>query len=425
MRGLRPIAFVVFAMSCCVLMAQRSMTLSDEIRTLKVVVDGGERKIPVMRLGTGERVNISFDDMTHDYRRFTYTLQHCTWDWQVSDNLFESEFMEASVDEGVIEGYTQSMNTSVLYTHYEVCLPNAYMRPLISGNYRLTISVEDDDADDGRRPVAIACFSVVEPVVGINASVSTNTELDWNDRHQQLTLQVNGGALQPRDARTEFKAVILQNGRWDNAVIAPEPTSVMGTTLLWEHDRRLAFPAGNEYRKFEMLSTRYPGMGLMSTGYYAPYYHATLFPAEVRRNYLYDEDRNGRCVIRTEDGFGGSPDTESDYMLTHFVLEADSIPDATIYINGDWTHDLMTPSYRMHYNRANGTYEAVLLLKQGYYSYQYLAVPAGGDGTGHTAPIEGDFYQTENEYDILVYYSTPSQRYDRLVGYAGTTYRLK
>lgn len=425
MRGLRPIAFVVFAMSCCVLMAQRSMTLSDEIRTLKVVVDGGERKIPVMRLGTKERVNISFDDMTHDYRRFTYTLQHCTWDWQVSDNLFESEFMEASVDEGVIEGYTQSMNTSVLYTHYEVCLPNAYMRPLISGNYRLTISVEDDDADDGRRPVAIACFSVVEPVVGINASVSTNTELDWNDRHQQLSLQVNGGALQPRDARTEFKAVILQNGRWDNAVIAPEPTSVMGTTLLWEHDRRLAFPAGNEYRKFEMLSTRYPGMGLMSTGYYAPYYHATLFPAEVRRNYLYDEDRNGRCVIRTEDGFGSSPETESDYMLTHFVLEADSIPDATIYINGDWTHDHMTPSYRMHYNRANGTYEAVLLLKQGYYSYQYLAVPAGGDGTGHTAPIEGDFYQTENEYDILVYYSTPSQRYDRLVGYAGTTYRLK
>lgn len=425
MRGLRPIAFIILVLLCHVLMAQRSMTLSDEIRTLNVVVDGGERKMPVMQLGTSERVNISFDDMTHDYRRFTYTLQHCTWDWQVSDNLFESEFMEASVDEGIIEGYTQSMNTSVLYTHYEMCLPNAYMRPLISGNYRLTISVEDEEADNGQRPVAIACFSVVEPAVGINVSVSTNTELDWNDRHQQLTLQVNGGALQPRDARTEFKAVILQNGRWDNAVIAPEPTSVMGTTLLWEYDRRLAFPAGNEYRKFEMLSTRYPGMGLMSTSFYDPYYHATLFPAEVRRNYLYDEDRNGRYVIRTEDGFGGSPETESDYMLTHFVLEADSIPDAAIYINGDWTHDLMTPSYRMHYNWNNGTYETVLLLKQGYYSYQYLAVLTGGDGSGKTAPIEGDFYQTENEYDILVYYSTPSQRYDKLVGYASTTYRLK
>lgn len=425
MKGLKPIICIVFAILSHSSSAQQSATLSDEIRTLIIAVESGERKMPVLQLGSGERVNISFDDMTHNYRRFTYTLQHCTWDWQLSENLFESEYMESSVNEGVIEGYTQSMNTSVLYTHYEFSLPNSYMRPLISGNYRLTISVDDEDADEGKRPVAVACFSVVEPIVGIGSSVSTNTELDWNDRHQQLTLQVNCGALNARDARTEFKAVVLQNRRWDNAVVAPEPTSIMGTTLLWEHDRRLAFPAGNEYRKFEMLSTRYPGMRVESTGFYHRYYHATIFPDEVCRNYLYDEDCNGCRVIRTDDGFGGAPEVESDYMLTHFTLLADSFPNTSVYVSGDWTHNLLTPAYRMHYNPNTRAYETVLLLKQGYYNYQYLTVPQIKNGPGQTAPTEGDFYQTENEYDILIYYSTPSQRYDRLVGHAQTTFRLK
>lgn len=425
MKGLRPIICTIAVTLTLSSSAQQSMTLTDEIRTLSVVVEGCERAMPVMQLGSGERVKVSFDDMTHEYRRFTYTLQHCTWDWQTSENLFESEFMEATMDEGVIEGYTQSMNTSVLYTHYEFCLPNVNMHPLISGNYRLTIRVDDDDADEGKRPVAIACFSIVEPVVGIGSSISTNTELDWNDRHQQLTLQVDGGALNARDARSELKAVVLQNRRWDNAVLAPPPTSIMGNTLLWEHDRRLAFPAGNEYRKFEMLSTRYPGMGVESTGFYHPYYHATLFPDEVRRNYLYDEDCNGCSVVRTDDGFGGDPEVESDYMLTHFTLEADSLTDASVYICGDWTHHLISPLYRMHYNAEKHAYETVLLLKQGYYNYLYLTVPHSGRGPGQTQNIEGDFYQTENEYDILIYYSTPSARYDRLVGHAQTAFRMK
>lgn len=425
MKGLKPVLCTIAVMLSLSSSAQQSMTLTDEIRTLSVVVEGCERAMPVMQLGSDERIIISFDDMTHDYRRFTYTLQHCTWDWQTSENLFESEFMEATMDEGVIEGYTQSMNTSVLYTHYEFCLPNVYMRPLISGNYRLTIRVDDDEADEGKRPVAIACFSIVEPVVGIGSSISTNTELDWNDRHQQLTLQVDGGALNARDARSELKAVVLQNRRWDNAVLAPPPTSIMGNTLLWEHDRRLAFPAGNEYRKFEMLSTRYPGMGVESTGFYHPYYHATLFPDEVRRNYLYDEDCNGCSVVRTDDGFGGDAEVESDYMLTHFTLEADSLTDASVYVCGDWTHHLISPLYRMHYNSEKHAYETVLLLKQGYYSYLYLTVPHSGHGPGQTLNIEGDFHQTENEYDILIYYSTPSARYDRLVGHAQTAFRMK
>ena len=39
------------------------------------------------------------------------------------------------------------------------------------------------------------------------------------------------------------------------------------------------------------------------------------------------------------------------------------------------------------------------------------------DGTITTMPTEGDFYQTENSYQALIYYKGTGERTDRLVGY--------
>ncbi len=71
----------------------------------------------------------------------------------------------------------------------------------------------------------------------------------------------------------------------------------------------------------------------------------------------------------------------------------------------------------MVYNRGKGAYESTQLLKQGAYNYQYLTVPEGSM-TGRTYDIEGDFYQTTDEYSIAVYYRKPGELYDRLVGWA-------
>jgi len=423
-RTLKKTLLILFTLLCGLpLAAQRSQTFTDEIRTLRLEVEGQNRKLPVLTMGTNERLRLSFDDMTHEYRRFTYRVEHCGWDWQPTEGLFPSDYLEAVADEEVIEGYEQSMNTSVLYTHYSFTLPNRYVRPLLSGNYRVTVSVEDDDGEP--RPVLVGFFSMVEPAAGISAEVTTNTDLDWNASHQQLSLSVSWGRLPVYDARTQLKAVVLQNGRWDNARRAPRPTSVTGTALLWEHQRDLIFPAGNEYRKFEMLTTRYPGMGIERTAWYDPYYHAELFPAAPRRNYLYDEDRNGQCVIRNDEGMGRSAESGSDYLLTHFRLETPPLPDMEVYLNGDWTHGLLTPDYRMAYNEDEGAYEATLLLKEGYYSYQYLAVKADNPHVGLTGPVEGDFFQTENEYDVLVYFRGTADRYDRLVGHRAFSFRKR
>ena len=399
--------------------AQRSEILFDRLRTLQVVVADDPNRQPVIALDSDEQLEISFDDLTHEYCRYTYTVQHCGFDWQPSDELFESDFLTSPGNEGVIDDYQQSMTTSTLYTHYAFRFPNSETRPLISGNYRISIMREDENGD--LQPAATVCCAVVEPCVAVRAEATTNTDTDWNGAHQQLSMRVDLKGLNVRDARREVKTLVMQNRRYDNARLNPAPTSTTGTALVWDHCRDLIFEAGNEYRKFEMLNMRAPGMGVESVRWYDPLYHVALFPGERRRNYLYDEDRNGQAVIRTDEATDETTDCE--YFMAHFTLAMPELDGQDVYVNGRWTHDLFTPTYRMTYNAAAGAYEAAVLLKQGYYSYQYVAVPHGSDGPGTTAPTEGNFYQTENEYTIMVYYHPAGARYDRLIGHTTFNFR--
>ena len=76
----------------------------------------------------------------------------------------------------------------------------------------------------------------------------------------------------------------------------------------------------------------------------------------------------------------------------------------------------------MKYNPETHAYECARLLKQGAYNYQYLYV-APGSTVGSTAQAEGNFYETENEYLILVYHRPFGERYDRLIGMQQVSYK--
>lgn len=399
--------------------SQRTRIFMDNIYSVRLTVDGNEDVWPVIEKGSGQVIEVSFDDLTHEYRRYTYKLEHCDFDWKPTKDLFDSEYLRSPGNEEVIDDYEPSLNTTVLYNHYRFTVPNEWMEPLLSGNYRISVMTEDDDS--GEEVTAfVAYFSILDPKVIINATMSTNTEIDWNDKHQQLTMRINTGRLPQGNIQNEIKTVVLQNRRWDNAVINPRPTSSMGNELIWQYDRDLIFKAGNEYRKFEMLSCHLAGMHVDRLRWYDPYYHAEIMTDYPSRNYIYDEDQNGQSVFRNEYDTGN--DTESDYFLTHFSLAMPELEGYDVYINGRWTYNNFVPAYKMTYNSSAGQYEASLLLKQGYYSYQYLALPVG-KRSGALSLIEGDYYQTENEYTILVYYKRQGDRYYQLIGMKDFSYR--
>ena len=55
-----------------------------------------------------------------------------------------------------------------------------------------------------------------------------------------------------------------------------------------------------------------------------------------------------------------------------------------------------------------------ILYKQGFYNYKYIAV--NQERKIIHGEISGNFDETENEYNVIVYYRNYGERYDRVVG---------
>lgn len=114
---------------CCALAAVcygGNRVYSSRIHSLTSIVNGDWLNRPVMLLGSGDRMEIGFDELSHDYHRFVYRLEHCEADWSVSEELFESDWLEG-FNGNPIDDYQNSINTTVLYTHYQFSIPK---RPL-------------------------------------------------------------------------------------------------------------------------------------------------------------------------------------------------------------------------------------------------------------------------------------------------------
>ena len=410
---------VLLSLLCCAsaITAQRHEILDRQLHTLQVVVNDDPLLPPIMNLGGGNHLEIGFDEFSHEYHRYIYKVEHCNADWSPSTEIFESDYMNGFNGEP-IEDYEKSFNTTVLYTHYSLRIPNENISLKLSGNYKLTVY---NDEGDEPVPVLTACFSLVEPGVGIGATVSTNTDIDFNKSHQQVDFSVNYGLVKVIDPHRELKTVVMQNRRWDNCVVNPKPNIQAANKIEFTHNRQLIFPAGNEYHKFEILDVHIPTLNVDRMEWVDPYYHATLYPNQTARNYLYDEDQNGAFIIRNSDDEDVA--TTCDYVFTHFTLKSPQLPGGEVYLNGEWTYNRFIPEYRMTYNRETQAYEATALLKQGYYNYNYLFVP-DGETQGNSGRTDGNFYETENEYIILVYHRPNGGRYDKLVGYRRMNFKI-
>lgn len=383
----------------------------ESIRSLQVRFDGDDFAPPVVVHNTPQRIRISFDCLNEDRDYFRYSLQHCTAGWQPS-GLVDSEFLDG-FNEGLVEDFDYSRGTLVHYVHYSLTIPNEQVAPTISGNYLLKVYREDDPDT-----AVLQCrFMVSEETAPVALEAVTRTDIDYNATHQQLNAMVDVERAAVDDPFNDLLIVAGQNGRLDSEVALRQPLRMQGTKLIYEHRPELIFEAGNEYRRMEFVSDNYPGMGVAEIDYFDPYYHYRLYTDEERadESYTYDRTQHGRYFVRqyTAD----DSDIEADYGVVHFTLDYPETPGMMIFLDGDFVQRRFDDNSRMVFNAATGLYERSMLLKQGAYNYQYLAVPPGAV-RGYTADIEGDKFQTVNEYFVRVYHRRPGERYDRLIGTA-------
>lgn len=384
------------------------------IRSLTVNIEGDILAPPVMTLGSTDRLVIGFDQMSDERQYLRYSIYLCNADWTPGE-LVDNEVFDG-FNYADIEDYAFSRATTAHYVHYRITLPDNEFRFRLSGNYLLKVYPEDDPD----KTLLQVRFMVQEGTIGVGGTVSSRTDIDYNDAHQQLTLEIETNNVSIRDPNTDLKVVVSQNGRHDNEVLLTHPSRRVGSRLIYEHLPRLIFPAGNEYRRFETVNNLYPGMGEDHIEFHAPWYHHILnvdLP-RAHREYRYDQTQHGRYFIREYNS--DVSDTEADYVLVHFTLDMLPVPDCDVYLDGDFMLRKFDDRSRMEYNPSEGRYEKIIPLKQGAYNYQYLVVPrdktAGQGSVSLTAPVEGDHYETSNEYLVKVYYRAPGERYDRLLG---------
>lgn len=388
----------------------RTESRADELKTLRTVVDGDFRKLPVIDLqsamGEGNsQVEISFDYLNDEQAWFTYTVVHCDSQWR-PDNLSELEYLDGMLPVRM-DNPEPSFNTiTSTYYHYSVTFPNDDIKLLLSGNYAVLFA--NDDAPD--EVVAVTTFSVSEQKAFVKGEVTGNTDIDFRQRHQQLNLNVSWSAQQMEhlNPSEELTLVVRQNRREETRRVVKQPLRIEQNAAIYEHNHDLIFEGGNNWRQFENNDERYPGIRVDRLKFSHNGYDVWLMTDKCRANreFYTEPDVKGRYIVhavKVDD-----PDTEAEYSWVHFSLDASpAYEQKGVYLIGDFANSNNRDSYRMRYDDGLGLYVADVYLKQGAYNYQY-SLPA----------IEGNFYETPNEYDVFVYYRPFGARYDHLLGTA-------
>ena len=385
----------------------------EEIKTVQMYRDGFLLSNPIWEMGEETQLIFKFDDLSGEVQDYYYTVIHCDADWNESF-IPQSDYIDG-FSENPLDDFARSFNTTFDYVNYRLYLPNENMQFKLSGNYALLVY------ENGNKENIVLSkrFYVVEPLVDVEGTVLRATLDAFKGENHEVDFTIFHENLRIENPQQEMKVVLMQNNRWDNAIRDLKPLFIRNRALIYDYNRENVFVAGNEFRYFDNRSNRVNGENVLATDFHRPYFHKTLMPDEVRVNkrFFEYEEMNGNYVIESQDQEVEDFDTECDYTFVHFSLPLESILlGGTVNVLGALNNWNANKTNEMTWNFDTSAYELTLLLKQGYYNYMYVYVPQGSAVADHKN-LEGSFWQTENDYQIFVYYHEMASRYDRLVGY--------
>ncbi len=409
---IRKLIILVAVLGAGIVNAQDVMqttVFNKNIRSLQLYLNGFELSGPFLDLKGGNQLQLHFDELGTDFKNYQYSLVHCNADWTPS-SLLPQEYIDGYYED-YINSYSTSFNTLQEYLHYTVNLPNENMKLKKSGNYVVKVY----EIGKSETPSFMMRFVVYERMSSVVPIIKRSDMVQDREYLQEIDFSVSP-AITMANPFTDLKVTILQDFRWDNPIMNLTPTFVRENEIVFNYDRKSSFPGGNEYRQLDLKTFRYQTARVAKILTSEGLVKVKLINDIPRANFPYAQyqDINGGYVIKNEDGQGNSI-TDADYALVTFTLPMkDPVSVGTIYISGDFTLNRFTEETQMKYNYNIAAYECTMLVKQGYYNYQYVLVK---DKTQPNSDfIEGSFFQTENAYTILVYFRDFATDYDRVIG---------
>ena len=382
----------------------------DFIKTVTFKSNTTQGQLPILKLG--ESLMLEFDALTGDEEDFYYVIEHFNFDWTPS-NLVKSEYLSGLDNQRILD-YENSFNTYQIYSHYNLVIPNTQTRGLLkSGNYMISIYDDYDELMFSRK------FMVYESLASVGVNVKRSRDVKVIAEKQSVDLVITTNGMNLNNPLETIKTLIIQNNNLNTAISDLKPQYTLGNELIYRYDTESAFWGGNEYLFFENKDVRAANVGVQFIEL-RDLYHNYLYTNINRKNrpYTYNPDINGNFLVTIIDR--DNPDIEADYVMVHFSLLQEELKSKDIYVYGNFNYYMLEPLTQMFFNPESKRYETTLLLKQGFYNYKYVTVDKK-TGVLDEGAISGNFWETENNYKVLVYYKDLGSRYDRLIGFGEAT----
>lgn len=370
-----------------------------------------EQSFPIYYLNSQEQLVLKFDDLRSGNRSLYYSVEHCDANWQPS-TLSPLEYLDG-FSQDRINNYRISYNTLKPYTHYEILLPNLAVIPKLSGNYLLKV-YEDGDAN---QLILSRRFYVANTKVDLQAEIIPSRNINNRSSKQKINFSVYHPNLIIQNPFLDISAVVLQNGRSDLLKKTARPLYIRNQKLLYTDDNTNEFEGGNEFKRIDTRSLRFRSEGVSSITKDS-LFKVYLFTNSTLKGkkYSYQFDENGNFFVRNQDG--GNNDYDADYAEVNFTLDAMSAPEGNgfAYVVGKFNAYQKNNQSRMFFDPAEKRYKLMIPIKQGITDYHYTWADENGKTIDDTF-FEGSFFETENDYQILIYYRSPSNRYDEIIAY--------
>lgn len=375
------------------------------IKTISFV-QSGQNAIPIFRLG--DSFQLQFDDLHGTEDNYYYTIKHCDYDWKPSQ-LSKNEYLGGFDDQLIID-YVNSFNSLQLYSHYRVSFPNKQTQLKVSGNYIISILDENRDVVFSRKII------LYEDIVSVPMQVKRARDVKFIEQKHNIEFTVRTSVFNFQSPLQNVKVLLMQNGQFNNAITNIKPMFTVGNDLVYKYDKETQFWAGNEYLFFENKNIQGANNSIAYVSSEGGLYNSHLYINDARKNkpYTFWPDINGNFLINALNR--ENPEIESDYAWVYFSLSASSFQEKKdIYVSGMFNNYALNDESKMEFNEKKGIYEKAMMIKQGFTNYKYVLADSNGKIDEENA-IDGNFYQTENNYFAIIYYRENNQRYDRVIG---------
>lgn len=383
----------------------------ERIKTVLCFAGDSEMNAPLIRLNRSDGITVKFDYLDGNGPNLSYRIVHCDARWNPSE-IPVNDYLDGT-HVLPINNITNSFNTATSFTHYTIKVPDDYNTLKLAGNYLVQI-FRDDQPDNTILQVP---FYVVNQQVGIQANMMAPSLNDARNYMQNIHFTIQHPNVIINNPYDDIYVVIQQNGQEYAQVEGISPSFIRNNELVYQYDEPTYFQGGNEYRQLDLKNLNYHTQEVQRIQFEEGIHQAYLSVDEKRTFKIYTTipDINGRFLIQNDDG--QERHTDADYLLTHFKLKFEfPLQDGKLFLAGGFTNNKLLDEYELTYNAERKWYETSIMLKQGYYNYQYVALLPGKE-EADISYIEGSHNETENDFGIFVYHRTPQTNTHELIGF--------